>query len=158
MTDTAAAQRWALIIGSSSGFGEATTRELARAGLNIFGVHFDRRSAVGHVTEIINAVRAEGREAVFFNINAADAEKRAGALDGMQEHWRRTGGDPFVKVVLHSVAFGSLLPYVAEDSAGQLTQAQMEMTLDVMGSNLVCRNASSCGASIPAPSRQGCFP
>jgi len=137
MTDTTGARRWALIIGSSSGFGEATTRELARAGLNIFGVHFDRRSAMEHVNEIIDAVKAEGRDVVFFNINAADAEKRTGALDGMQTHWQQAGGDHFVKVVLHSVAFGSLLPYVAEDSSGQLSQAQMEMTLDVMGSNLV---------------------
>jgi NAD(P)-dependent dehydrogenase (short-subunit alcohol dehydrogenase family) len=137
MTQTEGAARWALIIGSSSGFGEATSLELARAGLNVFGVHFDRRSAMEHVNEIIDKIRAMGRNAIFFNINAADAEKRAQALDQMQEHWRQAGGDHFVKVVLHSVAFGSLLPYVSEDSASQLTQAQMEMTLDVMGSNLV---------------------
>jgi enoyl-[acyl-carrier protein] reductase III len=129
--------RWALIIGSSSGFGEALCLELARSGLDIFGVHFDRRSAQERINGVIEKIKAEGRDAVFFNMNAADAEKRASALDKMQEHWAQRGGDHCVKVFVHSVAFGSLLPYITEDSKDQLTQAQMEMTVDVMGSNLV---------------------
>lgn len=128
---------WALIVGSSSGFGEAASLELARSGLNVFGVHFDRRSALGHVNEIVEKIRGCGRAALFFNINAADAEKRAAALDQMQEHWAERGGDHFVKAFLHSIAFGSLQPYLSDDHAAEVTPAQMEMTLDVMGSNLV---------------------
>jgi enoyl-[acyl-carrier protein] reductase III len=137
MTAEAGPRRWALIVGSSSGFGEATCLELARAGLDIFGVHFDRRSAQEHVNKIVEQIKASGRDVMFFNINAADAAKRAEALDSMQELWKQRSGDHFVKVFLHSVAFGSLLPYVSEDSGRQLTQAQMEMTIDVMGNNLV---------------------
>lgn len=137
MTTQTAPARWALIIGSSSGFGEALSLELARSGLDIFGVHFDRRSAQERVNGIIEKVKAAGRDAMFFNMNAADAAKRADALNKMQEHWNQRGGSHFVKVFVHSVAFGSLLPYVTDDSTGQLTQAQMEMTLDVMGNNLV---------------------
>ncbi len=128
---------WALIVGASSGFGEATSKELARAGLSIFGVHFDRRSAMPHVNEVMEAIRATGQDVLFFNINAADAAKRAESLDRMQEHWKQKGGDHFIKVFLHSVAFGSLLPYLADSRDGQVSQAQMEMTLDVMGNNLV---------------------
>ena len=128
---------WALIIGSSSGFGEATSRELAHGGLNIFGVHFDRRSTLPHVEEVIGAIRAEGRDTVFFNINAADAFKRADVLNQMQAHWEAQGGDHFIKVVLHSIAFGALKPYLGESSENELTQAQLEMTLDVMGNNLI---------------------
>ncbi len=137
MTETAGPTRWALIVGSSSGFGEATTRELACAGLNIFGVHFDRRSSLGHVNEIVEAVKGLGRDVVFFNINAADAQKRKEALDQMQAHWKEKGGDHFVKAFLHSVAFGSLKPYITENPEDELTQAQMEMTVDVMGNNIV---------------------
>ncbi|HEY6291651.1 MAG TPA: SDR family oxidoreductase [Terriglobia bacterium] len=128
---------WALIVGSSSGFGEATSLELARAGLNIFGVHFDRRTAMGHVNEIQDKIRALARDVLFFNINAADAEKRAKVFEQMEERWRQAPGEHFIKVFLHSIAFGSLQPYVAEDHRQEVTQAQMEMTLDVMGSNLV---------------------
>ncbi|HEV2494393.1 MAG TPA: SDR family oxidoreductase [Terriglobia bacterium] len=128
---------WGLIIGSSSGFGEATSLELARAGLNIFGVHFDRRSAMPHVSGIVDQIKALGRDVLFFNINAADTVKRNDALDQMQAYWKGKGGDHVVKVLLHSVAFGSLQPYLCENPEAQLTQAQIEMTLDVMGSNLV---------------------
>ncbi|MGH9327812.1 MAG: SDR family oxidoreductase [Terriglobia bacterium] len=137
MTENNTPIPWALIVGSSSGFGEAAGLELAGEGLNVFGVHFDRRSATAHVNQIVEKIRSMGREVTFFNINAADAEKRSKALDEMQERWNPAGGNHFIKVFLHSVAFGSLLPYLAENGAGQLSQAQMEMTIDVMGSNLV---------------------
>ena len=137
MTHGSGPTPWALVVGSSSGFGEATCRELAKAGINIFGVHFDRRSAVAHVEEVIQSIKSAGHDVMFFNINAADAEKRGEVLNQMQEHWKQAGGNHFVKVFLHSVAFGSLLPYIAQNNEGEVTQAQMEMTLDVMGSNLV---------------------
>ena len=69
-------QPWALILGASSGFGEATAVELARAGMNIFGVHMDRRDKLPHVAEVQERIHAAGRECEFFNMNAADDEKR----------------------------------------------------------------------------------
>src|SRR5579862_7104500 len=104
MTETAGGTKWALIVGSSSGFGAAVSLELARSGLNIFGVHFDRRQNMPQVEKVIASIRETGRETLFFNINAADPAKRTEALNQMQEHWRKAGGEHFVKVLLHSVA------------------------------------------------------
>jgi enoyl-[acyl-carrier protein] reductase III len=137
MAGTEARTPWGLVIGSSSGFGAATSLELARSGLNIFGVHFDRRSSLPQVEQVIAGIAETGREVKFFNINAADAAKRAEALDRMQERWRELGGSHFIKAFLHSVAFGSLKPYLTESLDEALTQQQMEMTVDVMGNNLV---------------------
>jgi len=137
MNETASPTAWGLIIGSSSGFGAATCLELARSGLHILGVHFDRRSSLPQVEQVMARIRETGCEVLFFNINAADPAKRAEALNQIQEHWKKLGGEHFLKVFLHSVAFGSLKPYLADSLDAELTQQQMDMTVDVMGNNLV---------------------
>ncbi len=68
---------WALILGASSGFGAATSRALAAAGMNIFGVHLDRRATLPAVDRLVEEIRARGREARFFNVNVADHARRA---------------------------------------------------------------------------------
>jgi NAD(P)-dependent dehydrogenase (short-subunit alcohol dehydrogenase family) len=137
MAETASPIPWGLIVGSSSGFGAATCLELARCGLHIFGVHFDRRSNMPQVEQVIARIRGTGHEVLFFNINAADPAKRAEALNQMQDQWKQLRGEHFIKVFLHSVAFGSLKSYLAESLDEELTQQQMDMTVDVMGNNLV---------------------
>jgi NAD(P)-dependent dehydrogenase (short-subunit alcohol dehydrogenase family) len=127
-------QRWALILGASSGFGEATSLELARAGYDILGVHLDRKATLGHVEQIINNIRATGRRALFFNVNAADPERRAEVLSRAREE---LAGQGTIAVMLHSLAFGNLRPYIAEKPEDAITEAQMDMTLAVMAHSLV---------------------
>jgi enoyl-[acyl-carrier protein] reductase III len=129
-------RRWALILGASSGFGEATARELARRGFDVCGVHLDRRAATAHVEEIAGAIRAAGRIALFFNVNAADPEKRRQVLDALVERARESGGGS-IGVLMHSLAFGSLSPLVGAEGARITTAAQLTMTLDVMAHSLV---------------------
>lgn len=129
-------KKWALILGASSGFGEAAALAFARHGFNIFGVHLDRRATLPNVERILGEIRAAGVEAKYFNVNAADHEKRAEVIRGMSE---TLGGSPAgkVAVVLHSLAFGTLKPFLAQDLADRVSPAQMEMTLDVMANSLV---------------------
>jgi NAD(P)-dependent dehydrogenase (short-subunit alcohol dehydrogenase family) len=128
---------WAVILGASSGFGEATALELARSGYNIFGIHLDLRATLPHAQEIQEQIKATGQDAVFFNMNAADAEKRANAVDAMAERLRAEGEGAHVRVLMHSLAFGTLLPYIAETPKGAISQKQIEMTVDVMAHSLV---------------------
>ena len=74
-------ERWALILGASSGMGEATALTLAKAGYKIAGIHLDFRAALAHVEEVKAGIEAAGSEALYINMNAADDEKRAAALD-----------------------------------------------------------------------------
>jgi enoyl-[acyl-carrier protein] reductase III len=126
---------WALILGASSGFGGATAVELARNGLDIFGVHLDLRSTLPNAHAVIDAIKAEGREAVFFNTNAADVAKRAEVVDAITERVLEDGS--FVRVLLHSLAFGTLYRFIGENPKETMSQRQMEMTLDVMANSLV---------------------
>lgn len=124
--------RWALVLGASSGFGEACVRALARAGYDIAGVHLDRKAGIAHVEEIKAAITGLGRRGLFFNVNAADDQKRQEVLNALAAACAETGGP--VAVLMHSLAFGTLKPYVADDA---LSRANIEMTLDVMGHSLV---------------------
>ncbi|MDZ7344215.1 MAG: SDR family oxidoreductase [candidate division KSB1 bacterium] len=128
---------WALILGASSGFGGATALELAKSGFHIFGVHLDRKATMPMVEEVIHKIEATGRKAVFFNINAADDEKRREALDQMKGEMAAVGPESSIRVLLHSLAFGSLKLYIASDPAEEVDKAKMEMTLDVMANSLV---------------------
>jgi len=127
---------WALVLGASSGFGGATAIELARRGMSIFGVHLDRAASMPNVERIIKTIEEAGSRAVFFNINASDAAKRSETLDAIQAQFSK---DPSatVRVLLHSLAFGTLKPYIGKSADQMLTQAQVEMTLDVMANSLV---------------------
>ncbi len=128
---------WALVLGASSGFGEACSLALASAGFNIFGVHLDRQGTMPNVHRIKEAIEAKGRKAVFFNMNAADEEKRASALSEMQKTLAEEGSGAQVRVLLHSLAFGTLLDFIHEDKKQETSLKQMEMTLDVMANSLV---------------------
>ena len=74
---------WALVLGASSGFGAATARALAGAGLDIFGVHLDRRATLPNAERVVAEVEALGRRARFFNVNAADPDRRAEVVAAM---------------------------------------------------------------------------
>ena len=139
MTDTGSwcEGDWALILGASSGFGEAAALELARLGMNILGVHLDRKSTLPNAERIEADIRALGREVIFFNANAADPEKRGEILKHMAQRSEESGKPIFLRVLLHSLAFGTLKPYIAKSSAEAINKSQMDMTLDVMAHSLV---------------------
>ncbi len=125
--------QWSLILGASSGFGAAAARELARHGSNIFGVHLDRRQGMPAVDAIAADIESSGAQSKFFNINVADAEKRQSAIEEM----KAATGSP-LRVLLHSIAFGTTGLSLLPDPAGQaLNQKQIEMTLDTMANSLV---------------------
>ena len=140
MTGDAATIRldgWALVLGASSGFGEAVSLALARAGMHIFGVHLDRKATLGNVERITADIRTAGREARFFNVNAADAERRAEVAGEMHKLLEERGEMGRVRVMLHSLAFGTLKLFITEPMKDAVTAAQMDMTLDVMAHSLV---------------------
>jgi len=128
---------WALILGASSGFGESVALELASLGLNIFGVHLDRKSTLPNVDRIAKEIRDLGRSAVFFNANAADPDKRSEILSAMRSKSEELGRPIVIRVLLHSLAFGTLKPFIAQSLAEAISKSQMDMTVDVMANSLV---------------------
>lgn len=128
---------WALILGASSGFGEATALELAGLGMNVVGVHLDRKSTLPNVERITEQIRKAGREALFFNANAADSDKREEILQHIKSKLNAESVPKTVRVLMHSLAFGTLKPFIAKSSSDAIGKSHMDMTLDVMANSLV---------------------
>src|SRR3954453_14013861 len=115
-------QPCALILGASSGFGEATSLALAEAGYDICGAHLDRRQGIAHVDEIRSKIEGFGRRALYFNGNAADDEQRAKVIAGLKQ---ACGANGYVRVLMHSLAFGTLKPFLSEEAADGITRKNM---------------------------------
>jgi enoyl-[acyl-carrier-protein] reductase (NADH) len=99
--------------------------------MSIVGIHLDSKATLPKAQAVKADVEDAGREAMFINMNATNADKRAKTIERMAEAGIK------VKVMLHSLAFGSLKPMVAETREASLDQKQLEMTIDVMANSLV---------------------
>lgn len=110
--------------------------ELARRGMNVFGVHFDRAATIPNVERIIHEIRASGSKAIFFNINAADPAKRTKTIEAIKRKFVSSPGAT-IRTLMHSLAFGTLRPYIGKKAEDILSKTQMEMTVDVMAHSLV---------------------
>lgn len=128
---------WALILGASSGFGEAAALALAEAGLSIAGVHLDRKVTLPNAERIAATIRRHGRTALFFNVNAADAGRRSEVLDAVERALAAQGEAGRLRILFHSLAFGTLRPFIADPMKEAVSPEQMTMTLDVMAHSLV---------------------
>jgi enoyl-[acyl-carrier protein] reductase III len=124
---------WCLILGVSSGMGRATALEFARQGGNVLGVHFDTASAQEKIDVLAEELRGHGVQAHFFNANAASPATRAELVPLFAE----LAGDDGIHVFMHSLAFGSLVPFIADEGKPGLTARQLDMTLNVMANSLV---------------------
>jgi NAD(P)-dependent dehydrogenase (short-subunit alcohol dehydrogenase family) len=132
-----ATPRWALILGASSGFGAAASLALAKSGYNIVGVHLDRRATLPNAERIASSIRECGRAALFFNANAADPEKRAEVIESCRKALSESEGANGINTILHSLAFGTLKPYISDTGESTIKSADINMTLDVMAHSLV---------------------
>jgi enoyl-[acyl-carrier protein] reductase III len=130
-------QKWALILGASSGFGAAVSVALARGGYHILGVHLDRRATLHNAERVTAEIRSSGCQALFYNANAADPSRRAEIIAHFLKEISAVHGDVGIDILLHSLAFGTLKPYICDDRDGAIKPADMNMTLDVMAHSLV---------------------
>ncbi|MEA1881147.1 MAG: SDR family oxidoreductase [Candidatus Marinimicrobia bacterium] len=122
---------WVLLLGGSTGHGAATAKRLAKDGYGIIAFHFDRGEAKKIAGETIAEVNeTTGGRCHYYNTNAASEETMNKYIPQINEI---TGGEP-VKLLLHSIAFGTTTNFFGEKP---VTQRQMDMTVHVMGNALL---------------------
>lgn len=123
--------KWAVILGGSSGLGLATAQKLALEGMHICIIHRSRRSAMAPFETAIAQMQAHGRELIHFNIDAMNQEKRAATITQIQKDI----GAHNCKVLVHSIAKGNLKPLYS-DSESSLSSADFAITLEAMATSL----------------------
>ena len=121
-------KKYALILGVSSGIGASCARELAFKGLNIIGLYM--RKPKNQINLLINEIESYGVEARLIKMNACNYEEMDNMLIGKEFN------DIIIKTFVHSLAFGAMKPFIAEDD-NKITKKNIEMTLDVMSNSLI---------------------
>jgi enoyl-[acyl-carrier-protein] reductase (NADH) len=122
--------KWALILGASSGIGAESAIALSKKGINIYGVYL--RKPNHHVQEIIKKIKQNNVDVIFKKINAANHDSISEVMEELDEI-----KDLYIKVFIHSIAFGALKPMINKDVSKRLNKKNIEMTLDVMSNTLV---------------------
>ena len=114
---------WALILGASSGFGAATSLALARAGCDIFGVHLDR---TGHPAERRSAWRPRSRRSAARRASSTSTPPTRKAGRRWRARWsacsRERDEMGQLRVMLHSLAFGTLKLFIADPMKEAVTK------------------------------------
>lgn len=118
---------WAVILGGSSGFGLATAKRLAKAGVNILIGHKDKEGTVETVIKPhFDEIRAAGVQLVTHNVNLFEEDGRGEVFESIMEK----AGPGKVLLFMHSVAAGAC-KLMAEDRTpdfkGQAIKALAEL-------------------------------
>ena len=121
---------WALILGASSGIGASCAKELAKKGVNIYGIYLRKKTNV--IDELTSELKSYGVEVIYKKMSATNEDKRIDAINELKNI-----DNINIKIFVHSLAFGTLKPMIADDSADMLNQKNIEMTLDVMANSIV---------------------
>ncbi|MGC4809223.1 SDR family oxidoreductase [Micromonospora sp. DT228] len=131
--DDALNGQWSLILGVSAGMGRSAALALAAAGCNIAGVHIDTSGRQHEIDQLVDELRALGVRVEFFNANAASPSVREEVVAKLGKLTDGAG----VRVLMHSLAFGSLVPLLPSPEQPGATAKQVDMTLNVMANSLI---------------------
>ncbi len=119
--------KYAVILGGSSGLGLATAKKLAHEGMNIIIIHRSRRSVIAAFEDAMREMEVSGATILSYNTDALNADKRQATISEIKD----TVGAGAIKVVVHSIARGNLKPLYSEDGA-TLSNEDFKGTLDAM--------------------------
>ena len=123
--------KWAIVLGCSTGHGAAISKQLASEGYGIIGFHLDRGSVKKEAQQLENEISLMNKgKTKFWNENAADKktiEKRLIEIKSLIK-------DGYVKLLMHSIAFGSTTNFFEPTP---VKQRQMDMTQHVMANCLI---------------------
>ena len=122
-------KEYALILGVSSGIGAACATQLAKDGVNIIGLYMRKPKA--QIEQLNNDITNHNVDSKLIKMNACNYDQMESLLSS----------DDFknikIKVLVHSLAYGSMKSFIHKDKTQRLNKKNIEMTLDVMSNSLI---------------------
>ncbi len=122
--------KWALILGGSSGLGFATAKKLAAEGMNLIIVHRDRKSNENELLQKFESIKSQGNQLISFNETALDAELRKKIVLNIKE---KIGAEK-IYCMVHSIAKGNLKKLVS-DTEPTLDKTDFDITIHAMATS-----------------------
>lgn len=119
--------KYAVILGGSSGLGLATARKLAHEGMNLIIIHRSRRSVLATYEDAVREMEVSGVEIHSYNTDALNYKKRSETIENIL----LKVGKQSIKVLVHSIARGNLKPMYAPKGT-VLSNEDFKGTLDAM--------------------------
>lgn len=126
--------KWAIILGGSSGFGLAAVEKLAAHGMNIAVLYREMRASEKTLKEKFAQLAQANKITIApFNINALDTVGRDQFIAQINGHIKKGS----VKLLLHSIARGNLKPIIADSTDVLLTTEDIALTSYAMSNSLL---------------------
>jgi NAD(P)-dependent dehydrogenase (short-subunit alcohol dehydrogenase family) len=123
-----------LILGVSSGIGRACALALSRESYDVLGLYFDIAEREPLADELRRELGQHSGRVHLFNRNADSKRTREETVADIGKILESRPID----VLLHSLAFGTLLPFIRTSPEVDVIQkSQMDMTMSVMAHSLV---------------------
>lgn len=123
-------QEWAIILGGSSGLGLASAQKLASEGMNICIIHRDSRAQMELVQPHFDFLKNQDICFETYNMDAISEEKQNFFIEDFKT--KIAGGK--VKLLLHSIAKGSLKPIIGKP---KLSLEDCQITMNAMAFSLL---------------------
>ncbi len=124
-------EKWALILGGSSGIGLATAHKLSHHNFNLIVIHRDRRSEMERVTKEFDEIRKRNVTILNYNFDATSEDK---AREFSTEILRHIGNAK-IDLLLHSISRGNLKPLIGTET--RLSSQDLILTSDAMAFSLL---------------------
>ena len=110
-------KEYALILGVSSGIGAACAKEFAKAGINVIGLYM--RKPKDQIEQLNSDILTYNVDCRLIKMNACNYDQMETLLSG--EDFNNIK----IKVFVHSLAFGSMKPFIHNESAKRLNKKKM---------------------------------
>lgn len=126
-------QKWALILGGSSGFGLASARKLAMKGYNLFIVHRTAGSKKAIVQKTFDEIKKHGVRVEHMNINAVMPENLPHIISEVE----KMTGLHAINLFVYSVADGNIKALINKKKDAVLSLDDLNYTVNAMGLSFV---------------------